>query len=270
MRAVLLALCLLASAAAPAAPSLGDEAPPPEVRAALERLAPQRPGVIDLYALIVAGDGEEDVFLREAGAVRAVLDASLGTAGRSLALVNHRSKPRPEATLRSIEFALLEVARRMDPEEDILFLHLTSHGGRNHVLVLRHPALDLYGIGPDYLRALLERTGVRHRVVVVSACFSGGFVAPLASPGTLVLTAASIKRESYGCGKDSEITEFSKALYLGALGRTRSLREAGGLAIEIVHSQERAAQIVHSYPQMRSGISIEEKLRAFDRQRGLR
>src|SRR6185436_10968419 len=98
MRSLALLVALgLAAQAAGAAPSRGDESPPPEVLAALAQLAPQRPGVIDLYAVIVAGDGAEDVFRREAAAVKQVLDERLGAKGRSLALVNHRSAPRPEA-----------------------------------------------------------------------------------------------------------------------------------------------------------------------------
>lgn len=266
--ALVLCAVLAVAPAAVAAPVLGDETPPPKVRAALEQLAPQRPGVIDLYAVVIAGDGEEDVFLKEARAVRSVLDERLGTAGRSIALINHRSMPRPEATLKSIEFVLQGVAGRMDPVEDILFLHLTSHGASNHVLVLRHPALELYGLDPKTLRALLDGTKILHRVVVVSACYSGGFVAPLATPETMILTAANTGRKSYGCGKDSEITDFSRALYLKALRQTRSLRTAGGLAIELVHADERAVRRVHSYPQMRIGIAIGDKLDALDRQRG--
>ena len=198
--------------------------------------------------------------------MQGVLDARLGTTVRSLALVNHRSQPRPVATLRSIEFALLGVAGRMDRAEDVLYVHLTSHGGSNHVLSLKHPALELYGLDPKYLRALLERAMVRYRVIVVSACYSGGFIAPLASPESLILTAANVGRKSYGCGNDSQITEFSKALYLKALQQTRSLRAAGGLAIELVHTDERTARRAHSYPQMRSGLVIEERLRILDRQ----
>jgi hypothetical protein len=262
---LLLALALVARAAG-GAPSHGDEALPPAVHAALAQLAPQRPGMIDLYAVIVAGDGEEDVFRREAAAVQRVLDEHLGTKRRSLALVNHRSAPRPEATLKSIEFVLHAVARRMDVAEDILLLHLTSHGGSNHVLVLRHPAGELYGISPQFLRSVLDQTRIRHRVLVISGCYTGGFIPPLATVETMVLTAANAQRQSYGCGNDSEITEYSRALYLKALRQTRSLREAAGVAVQLIHEYERAHKLTHSYPQIRSGYAIEERLRVFERQ----
>ena len=132
-------------------------------------------------------------------------------------MVNDLTQPQPEVTLNSLAYALRAVARRMDPEEDVLLLHLTSHGLRNHELSLRHPATPLYALSPLYLRSLLDEVGVRNRVVIVSACFSGGFVGPLSTGDTLVLTAASADRPSYGCGSDSQMTDFSRALYLKAL-----------------------------------------------------
>ena len=132
---MLRALALLAALAAPpaqGAPSLGEETLPPGVSMALAQLAPQRPGVIDLYALVVAGDGTEDVFKREAEAVREVLDERLGARGRSLALVNHRSAARPQATLKSIELALNAMAKVMaegaSPDFSATYLATASSG----------------------------------------------------------------------------------------------------------------------------------------------
>lgn len=264
-----LALALIlavVAATASGAPSLGEDALEPAVSEALAQLAPQRPGVIDLYAVVVAGDGEEDVFRREAHTVRRVLDERLGTRSRSLALINHRSAPKPEATLKSLELVLDAVAKRMDVAEDILFLHLTSHGASNHVLILRHPATELYGVSPQHLRGVLDRSGIRHRVLVISGCYTGGFIPPLATIDTMILTAANANRESYGCGNDSQITEYSRALYLKALPRTRSLREAAGIAVQLIHEDERATKTKHSYPQIRSGYAIEERLVRFEKQ----
>jgi hypothetical protein len=266
---LVLALALAVAFAAPARanPAEGDPRPPYALRAALDRLAPQRPGTVDLYAIVVGGDAEE-VFRREAETVRRVLDERLGTAGRSLSMVNDLTQPQPEATLNSIAYALRAVAKRMDPDEDVLLLHLTSHGLRNHELSLRHPALPLYALSPLYLRSLLDETGVRNRVVIVSACFSGGFVGPLSTGDTMVLTAASADRPSYGCSSDSQMTDFSRALYLKALARTRSLREAAVQTLDLVSEDEKARGLSHSLPQLRSGQSIDERLRLIERQLG--
>jgi hypothetical protein len=264
-RALLLAAFALAAASPACANPEGATRPPYAVRAALERLPAQRPGTVDLYALIIGGDAEE-VFRREVETVRRVLDERLGTTGRSVAMINDLAQPEPEVTLNSLAYALREVAKRMDPEEDVLLLHLTSHGLRNHELSLRHPAMPLYALSPLYLRSLLDEAGVQNRVVIVSSCFSGGFVGPLATGDTLVLTAASGDRPSYGCGSDSQITDFSRALYLRALMRTRSLREAAVQTLDLIREDEKARGFAHSLPQLRSGPSIDDRLRLLERQ----
>jgi len=265
-------IALVAAACIPAAvaaqvrgkPSYGNEVPPASVVAQIDALAPERPGTIDLYTILVGGDGGEEVFRREIAQVRGVLEERFDAAGRTVTLVNTRSAPEPEATLRSLDYALRAVAAKMNRDEDILFLHLTTHGGSNHVLVLSHGERELYGLSPAYLKALLEQAGIKYRVIVVSACYSGGFVPSLASPNALVITAANSRRQSFGCGKDSPITEFSKAFYLEALHQTRSFPQAARLATQIVHETERAQGRKHSYPQMRLGAALEDPLRSFE------
>jgi peptidase C13-like protein len=267
--AIWLALLATAPAAARAELSYGSEVPPSSVVAQLERLAPQRPGTVDLYAILVGGDGSEDVFRKEVGDVRRVLEDRFDAAGRTVTLVNSRASAEPEATLHSLAYALKHVAAKMDRNEDVLFLHLTTHGGSNHVLVLQHPAVsELYGLSPQYLKALLDQAGIRFRVVVVSACYSGAFVPPLASANALVITAASSARQSFGCGNDSQITEFSRSFYLKALQQTRSFAAAARTATQIVHELERARGRKHSYPQMRLGAAIEEPLRSLEQRLG--
>jgi hypothetical protein len=153
----------------------------------------------------------------------------------------------------------------MDLEEDVLLLHLTSHGLRDGEFSLRHPAQPLYALTPLYLRSLLDEAGVRNRVVIVSSCFSGSFVGPLSTGDTMVVTAASADRPSYGCGSDSQITDFSRALYLKALARTRSLPDAAAQALDIVRDDEKARGFTPSLPQLRAGSGIEERLKLIER-----
>ena len=257
-------LALVASAAL-ANPAEGDEQPPYAAKSALARLAPQQPGKVDLYALVVGGDAEE-VFRREVETVREVLDERLGTARRSLAMVNDITMPEPEVTLNSLRYALGVLAKKMDPEEDVLLMHFTSHGLRDGEFSLRHPATPLYALTPLYLRSLLDEAGVRNRVVIVSACFSGNFVGPLATEDTMVLTASSSDRPSYGCGNDSKMTDFSRALYLKALTHTRSLHEAAVETLGLVAADEKARGYKQSLPQLRFGPGIDERLRTIERQ----
>jgi hypothetical protein len=47
--------------------------------------------------------------------------------------------------------------------------------------------------------AEIGRTGLRHRVVIISACYSGVFVGPLANDNPLVITAADFDHSTFGC-----------------------------------------------------------------------
>jgi hypothetical protein len=108
---------------------------------------------------------------------------------------------------------------------------------------------------------------MRWKVIVVNACYSGGFVDALRDDSTMVMTSARADRTSFGCGADSDITYFGKAFLAEALNRTTSLREAFDLARDSVDEWETAdadrsegKTIEHSEPQIASSRSIEAKL----------
>ena len=77
------------------------EAVPDSLVRQLASLAPSDPTRINLYLLAIAGDGTQEVFRREVDFVRNEFDASYGTKGRSLVLVNSRNTldSAPMATL---------------------------------------------------------------------------------------------------------------------------------------------------------------------------
>src|SRR5258708_24079333 len=186
--AVLFALALI-STGADAAPSDGDPVPPVSVLRQIEQLAPKRPGIIDLYAIVVGGDGSEDVFQREVRVVQKRLEERFQASGHIVALVNNRRLPRPEATRNSLDYVLRRLSERMGKDQDLLFLHLTSHGAPNHYLVLAHPSQELNWLGKKVLATMLRRSGIRHRIIVISESYSCGFVPDLANHNTLVIAA---------------------------------------------------------------------------------
>ncbi len=108
---------------------------------------------------------------------------------------------------------------------------------------------------------------MRWKVIIVNACYSGGFVDALRDDSTMVMTSARADRTSFGCGADSDITYFGKAFLDEALNKTTSLREAFDLARTSVEAWESAdaapgegKAIEHSEPQIASSRSIEAKL----------
>ena len=108
--------------------------------------------------------------------------------------------------------AVRAIARVMDRQEDVLVLFLTSHGSTDGI-ALRLPGLVSNGLAPEDVAAVLDREGIRNRIVVVSACYSGVFVKPLANDNTIVLTAADDKSTSFGCSSEREWTYFGDAFF---------------------------------------------------------
>ena len=183
------------------------------LQSALSSLAPQRPGVRDVYFLAVGGDGTEGVFQREVGWVSSRLSSVLDLKRRQILLVNGGSDELPLATRTSVRESLNALDALMDPAEDLLLIHFVSHGAVNGDLVLDTHNLRLNNLAVDDAKNWLNSLAVKHQWVVVSACYSGHWVDALAAPERVVFSSAATDRTSFGCGDDSERTWFSKALY---------------------------------------------------------
>ena len=154
----------------------------------------------------------------------------------------------------------------MDPAEDVLLLYVATHGSHDHQLLVDLDPLPLDQIGPDDLAdALKTRPAIRWKVLVVNACYSGGFIDALRDDSTLVITSAREDRTSFGCGAASDITYFGKAFLAEALNDTTSIPEAFAQAKKSVDAWESADNEEHSEPQIASTRSIEAKLEAWRR-----
>ncbi|MEO7917490.1 MAG: C13 family peptidase, partial [Dokdonella sp.] len=233
------------------------------LRDALDKIKPREAGRTNLYVLSFAGDGSEKVFRNEAEYVEKLFSERFDNAGRVLTLINNPGTvtTRPLATLTNLRLALQGLAQKMDPDQDILMLFVTSHGAESHQLYVDLDPLPLEQIGTDELQAALRtEPALRWKVLVISACYSGGFIRPLQDDSTMVITAARADRTSFGCGTDSEITWFGKAFFVNALNRTTSLREAFDLASSYIRQWETDEGIEErSEPQIASNRRIEAK-----------
>ena len=230
----------------------------------LAALAPQRPGRADMYALTFAPYGD-DVFRRESGMVAEVMAARFGTAGRSVQLVNHleTAESLPWATTLNLQRAIRSVARIMDREEDVLFIYLTSHGARDGQLAASFWPMELTELTPGMLRQWLDEAGIKHRVIAVSACYSGSWIPALAGDATMVMTAADAEHTSYGCGYKSELTFFGRAMFDEQLRtQTRSFEQAHAAAREVIRKREVLAGKDDGYsnPQLSAGPAIRAKI----------
>jgi len=229
---------------------------------ALARLEPGQPGKTDLFLLAVAGHGAQDVFLREVEKVERLFAERFGTGGRSVVLANNPGTvlTRPLATVSALERSLQIIAQRMDDDEDVLFVFLTSHGAENHLFDLSLWPWELEQLTPQRLAGLLDAAGIRNRVILVSACYSGGFVLPLAGPDTLVMAAARADRSSHGCSHEADWTFFGRAFFDEALRETTSFTDAFERARAAVAKREAVEGLEPSEPQMAVGETIRTRL----------
>lgn len=227
-----------------------------------QRIAPQQPGVPEIFFLGAAGYASENVFLNEVSLASEILRTRFGAEGHAAIIANNPGTLRtlPVATATSLGHMLKTVGRTMDVEEDVLFLFLTSHGSQDHHLAMEFWPLQLTDIDPGMLKQMLDASGIRWRVIVISACYSGGFIEPLKDSRTLIMTAADPDHTSFGCGADSELTYFGKAYFDEALRETRSLTVAFEQARKSIAAREGAQGFEPSNPQIFLGEEIAAKL----------
>ena len=142
----------------------------------------------------------------------------------------------------------------MNGESDILFLVLTSHGSPDGLAVTAGRRAET--LKPSTLPAMLERTGVRRKAVVISACYSGVFIPRLANADTLVIYAADANHASFGCEDKAKWTFFGEAFFNIALRQTKTLKEAFLLARTLVSKRELRQGFDPSHPQMAGGANV--------------
>ena len=217
--------------------------------AALAAVPASTPAV-ELYTLALAGDGQQSVFLREADYVSNLLATRFGARGQ-IRLVNHRDHiaDRPLATRESLRRAVQTLAERSGPE-DLVFIYLTSHGTHEHELVLDQPRMELADLPADELAAVLAPLKNRDKIIVISACYSGGFIPALKDDRTLIMTASSADRVSFGCSEEADFTYFGDALFAHAFNQTDDLQQAFKLAQLQVNEREQADNFEPSEPQI--------------------
>lgn len=216
---------------------------------ALTNIPPSTPAV-ELYSLTLGGDGKQSVFLRESDYVANMLTTRFGAFGQ-IRLVNHRDHlaDRPMATRENLRRAALTLAERSGPE-DLIFIYLTSHGTSEHELVLDQPRMELADLPADELAAVLAPLKNRDKIIVISSCYSGGFIPALKDERTLIMTASRADRVSFGCSEEANFTYFGDALFAQALNQTDDLDQAFKLARATVAERELADGFEASEPQI--------------------
>jgi hypothetical protein len=218
-----------------------------------DALLPQRAGLVDAYVVSVALDSDP-VFGREARESAKVLSRRYDATGRTILLA--RNGDAPAGSLESLTLALARVAEVMDKKQDVLVLYATSHGAK--IGIAYHDGDEGYGIlSPKRLAAILDELGIRNRLLILSACYSGVFVPVLSNDTTVLLTAASSDRTSFGCRAENDWTFFGDALINHALRKPQSLGDALTEARDMISEWEMSNRLPSSNPQATVGEGVE-------------
>ena len=254
-----------------------------QIQQALRQLKPGPTKGIGMYLLAVAGHGSQEVFRREVDFVRSQFESRFALRGHAVVLTNSRNTvaSRPLATLTSVRRAVSAIAAKMDKERDILFLFLTSHGAKEGGLSLEFEGVNFPDLTPGELASILKASGIRWKVVVISACYSGRFLEPLKDSGTLVITAARADRTSFGCSDENDFTYFGRAFFKESLPAATSFEDAFARADRLIRkwedrdaaaakpatgaaadeSKNGPAADQHSLPQIDAPLPIREQLK---------
>lgn len=224
-------------------------------------LTSSEPGEVDLFTLIGAGDGTQKVFSLESQTIADSLQPALVAPGHLLRLSNFPGTmdTQPLLTLSNLQQAVKALAERMQPE-DILLLYLTSHGSAEHEFALESPGHRFVGITPADLVDALTPLADNPKVLMISACYSGGFVESLKAPQHLIMTAARADRTSFGCGDADTMTYFGRAYFEKALPDSDSFIEAFSAAQKHIEAWEDEQDFEHSEPQIFVGDKVKEAL----------
>lgn len=236
------------------------------IDAALAKFMVEPASPARVFFLGFAGFGAERVFAEEIKLAAQNVAARYGSAARTVLLINDRRDLTtwPLATHDNLRYALHEFGKRMNAESDVLFLVLSSHGAPDAMIEVSNTGMEPVGLSPTGIEILTRQAGIRNRVIVVSACFSGAFVEPLADDDTIVLTAASKSRASFGCSDQRHLTYFGEAFFQDALPGAESLRAAFETTRGAIRKRERAERVKASQPQAHFGRVIEERLQEIE------
>src|ERR1700746_940757 len=101
---------------------------------------------------------------------------------------------------------------------------LTSHGSPDGLAVTAGRRSTT--LTPSKLTEVLDRTGVRDKLVIISACYSGVFIPRLATADTLVITAADANHPSFGCEDRAKWTYLATLFSMWRCARVPTLRDA--------------------------------------------
>lgn len=233
---------------------------------AIGKILPQRAGIIDAYVVVIGMDSDP-VFQKEAAEVLKVLERRYGATGRSLLLTSGSDAglaDAPQGSPAHLATAMAAIAAKMNVKEDVLVLYATTHGSADLGLVYRDGDNGYGMIAPKRMKALFADLQIERRIVLLSACYAGVFVPEMESKDSVIVTAASAYRTSFGCTPSNDWTFFGDALVNISLRKPQPLVKATEEASGLISTWEAKLGLYPSQPQVSIGADTAPWLTALD------
>lgn len=215
----------------------------------------------NVFGIVVAASGRQDIFAREARAVADAWAEHIDKQSRGTIILSNGKADlfkTPLATQDNFLASARSIAAQGDPKRDIAFVYLASHGGKNAALQTVLPDYQtIRPISAETVARALGDAGLVRRVIVVSACYSGTWAKALASDDTILITASAKDRTSFGCDDQRSLTVFGEA-FSGALRKPGlSLEAVFETAKARVSSEEKRLGASPSLPQVFVGRNMQ-------------
>jgi Peptidase C13 family len=207
-----------------------------------------------LQVVLAAGDDSEPVFDNATREMSQRLIASGVPIKDIHRLSANAAELGDSVDLASAEVLLRRIAELPARPGDQCLIFLTSHGERGAGIWL---ARSNRALSPDELaRALSRGCAAVPTIVIISACYSGGFATgKMAKPNRVILTAARGDRPSFGCHAHRTYNFFDECL-LGVLPQSANWRRVFDGANRCVRRMENALNVRPSEPQAYFGSAV--------------
>lgn len=228
----------------------------------LYEIAAENPGQVDVFSIGFAAYGEQDVFKREVQSALGIIAERFDSQNKTLALINNRASltDMPLASGHNLRRAIREISAKMNLDEDILLLFLSSHGSEDGSISVQLGDLELNQLNAQDVASALDESQVYWRIVIISACYSGSFIDELKSPTSLIITAAASDKASFGCDHTRDWTYFGEAFFSESLPNNPTLIASFESAKDIVSKRERTEGKEPSNPQLWLGEAMKAYL----------
>jgi hypothetical protein len=235
------------------------------VTEALKSIGPSPKNRPQFFFVGLAPSSAQSVFQTEVLGAKEVFDDRFNTKGHSIALINSvdTMNSLPLASATNLAAVLSGVSKQMDIEKDVLLLFVTSHGSKGNISV-QMPGIQLNQITDEVLANILAASEIKNKVIIISACHSGSFIPRLKDRNTLIMTAASAEKTSFGCSNEREWTYFGDALFNHAFKNTHSMSQAFSSATQLIAKWEADQKLASSEPQISMGTDLEKVLDKFE------